>query len=329
MKQQNTSVQSHCDNKVLQAILNCPALYELPALYNDNWKSIPTDSNELYERTKLLENTLKLNQRDRMREPHHFLSMLLSTQAYEGTVSYYDDIRNEKIQRACRGGRTTETTIKLAEIKIALICKYLRFMRNALGVFYMIMQDYDDLPKKTHITQDVVNDELSTKLALHQMLQSLSGDFSEGLSIQDSQEMPYPVLDIAKKLGISLKELKGIYPLYRSKFNHNTQFTYCIWMYAYSFFANNFTYESKKDAAIFAYGSMEYMRHIIFDTIYDPPIDSTYNSILDAIKEQKQKPSYSYKDVVVCNIDMNTDSKSYTIVIYFPQNNTIFVEDIN
>ena len=329
MKQQNSSIQSHCDTKVLQVILNCPAFYKLPLFYSDTWESIPTDSNEIYERIKLLENTLTCNLRDKMREPHHFLTMLLVTQVHESTIPYYKDTTNENIQRACRGGRTTETTIRLAEIKTALVCKYLRFMKNALDAFYRIAQDYDNLPRKTHITQKVVNDELNTKLALHQMLQNLSGDVFEELSIQDSQAIPYPALDAAKKLGIPLKEFKQIYPLYRSKFNHDTRFTYCIWRYAYSFFANNFTYETKEDAAIFAYGSMEYIKHIVYDTIYNPPIDSTYNSILDAIKEQKQKPAYNYLDIVICNININTTSEPDTIGIYFPQNNTNFIEYIN
>ena len=328
MIQQNQRTQEHCDDEVLRTVLNCNTFYILPNLYNENWESIPVDSGELNERMNLLKKAQNVKQRDMEREPHHFLSMLLSSQVYEGTLPHYADIHNEDIQRLCKGGLTTETTIKLAEIKIALICKYLRFIQSALDAFSVIIHDYSKLHKKNHITQKVVNDELNIKLALNHMLHNLSGSPTEAPLVPDSKTELYSTFKSAKKLGISFKELKKTFPLYRSTSSDIKQFTYCIWTYAYNFFANNFTYTNKKDATIFAYGSMEYIRHSVCHTIYNPPIDSTHRSILDGISEQKSKPSYVCRDTIHCDIKDSINLDSVSIGIYFPHNNTNFTEPI-
>jgi hypothetical protein len=338
MIQQNQQTQHHCDNKVLSAILSCSAFYKLPHLYNENWESMPIDSIELNERINLLGEAQNAKQSDIEREPHHFMTTLLTTQVFEGSLSHYKDIKNEDIVKNCKGGLTKEITVRLAEVKVALICQYLRFMENAINAYNEIAQEYKKLPKKTHITQEIVDEELATKLAIEQMNQSLSGQASLDVDIliPKTTEMPYPILDVAKKIGITFKELKANYPVYRSRFNADTQFTYCMWTYSYYFFINNFTYEKKEEGATFAYSTMEYIKHLIPGTIYNPPNESTYRSILDGIAELKQAAKqaseqasvshyqFRYQDAIQCDFKMNDDGN--TIGLYFPMSNDSYLE---
>ena len=328
MIRQNQQTQQHCDDEVLRAILNCNTFYILPNLYNENWESIPVDYSELNERMNLLKEAQNVKQRDMEREPHHFMTTLLNAHVFEGSLSHHKDIKNENIVRKCKGGRTKDVTVRLAEVKVALVCQYLRFMINALNTYKEIAEEYRKLPKKTHITQEIVDEELATKLAMEQMNQSLLGQASliTDIFIPEDTEMPYPVLDVAKKMGIHFRELKANYPTYRSIFNADTQFTYCVWTYSYYFFINNFSYKKKEEGAIFAYSAMEYIKHLVHNTIYNPPIKSTYGSILDGIAELKKASPYQfrYQDTTLCDFIINDNTN--TIGLYFPKSNDSYLE---
>ncbi len=331
MIQQNQQTQHHCDDEVLRAILNCHAFYILPNLYNENWESTTIDSIELNERMNLLGEAQNAKQSDIEREPHHFMTTLLNAQVFEGSLSHYKDIKNEDIVRNCKGGLTKEITVRLAEVKVALICQYLRFMKNALNTYNEIAQEYKKLAKKTHITQEIVDEELTTKLAIEQMNQSLLGQISVNtdIFIPEDTVVLYPVLDVAKKMGIPFKELRKNYPTYRSKFNTDTQFTYCIWTYSYYFFTNNFSYKNKEEGAIFAYSAMEYIKHLVHGTIYNPPAESTYRNILDGIAELKQASPYQfrYQDTIRCDFIMNDSANA--IGFYFSKSSDSYLEKID
>lgn len=333
MKQQNRYVQHHCEKELLTEILNCPEFDYLPNLFTESWQTISNTDDHLDERIGNAKKAIELwetNPESIEREPYHFITMLLGRHVYEGVLTYYEDVKNEYIENKCKGGLTTEHTIKLAKVKVALVCRYLRFIKSALNSYSEIIKEYNSLPKKTHITQKIVDDELATKLALSQMNQSLSGQTpaSTRTLTPKNVDMPYPMVDTAKKFGIPFKELRSNYPTYRSAFSSDTQFTYCIWTYAYYFFIHNFTYDKKEDATIFAYSTMEYIKHLIHDTIYNPPIESTSRSILDGIGELKQQSPYNfnYQDIFQCDFKINSDFCS--IGIYFPNTNQSFTENI-
>ena len=331
MRQQNAYAQHHCEREILTEILNCPEFDYLPNLFTENCQTVPSSNDQFTDRVKNAKKAVehwKTNPQSIEREPYHFITMLLGGQIYEEVLPDYGDVKNENIENKCKGGLTTEHTIKLAEVKVASVCRYLRFIKNALDSYREIIKEYSSLPKKTHITQKIVDDELATKLALSQMNQSLSEQnlACTNILLPENTEISYPMLDSAKKIGIPFKELRSNYPTYRSAFSSDTHFTYCIWTYAYYFFAHHFTYDKKEDATNFAYSTMEYIKHLVHNTKYNPPIESTPRSILDGIGELKQQSPYhfSYHDIFQC--DFKIDSDFCSIGIYFPNTNMSYRE---
>ena len=337
MKQSNrhhSSFEASSNKEVLRSILKYPLFYELPKHFNDMWESVPDDSSELDNRLKDSEIQL---QDDDTGKPYHFLKLMLNNIIYENTPLKDTDIQNDEIDERYHGTRIPKEDIQFTKIKIVLIQRHIRFILNALDTYKVMMEHYDSLPKKNKITQEDINNELIDTIILSKMNPSLTSrtkaykdvlDKLKDTSNKQNKKTAYPHLQNAKELGIPFKELRSTYPPYRSGFRENSSFIHCVEIYSYCFFLNNFTYETREEAAKFSYSTTEYIKHIIHNTIYSSYIDSYHKSLLDKIADTKDNLPYSlrYQDIIHCDISSN-DNSDIKIGFYFLRTNCTYSEE--
>ncbi len=343
MKQSNSrqkELPDYCDTSIKKCILAYPQFYDLPILLSDGWNSPPEDSRELDDRLEKFTDILRgINNK----YPYHFLKLMLQEEIYENTV-FSENIKNECVERACSGGRINISTIENASIKLFMIQKHIRFLQNAFLAYLRISRDYDNLPVKTNITKADIIEELTSKMALSQMRQSLSDDdiinqepataissLSEEAEIFQSlptymDETDELFVKFIKDEGITFDELKRNYPAYRSKFQIKNAFTDCVLIYSYHFFLNNFTYDTREVPAMFAHSTVEYLKYAVRGSDYNSYRYSTRNSYLEKFVSMRGSLPYEakYEDIFVCDIAEQNDSA--TIGIFFPQSNSNYTE---
>lgn len=336
MKQSNrqhSDFELSLNKEVLRSILKYPLFYELPKHFNDMWASVKDDSSELDDRLKDSEKQLQDGDTGK---PYHFLKLMLSNSIYENTTLRDIDIHNDEIDKRYQGTRIPEEFIQFTKIKIVLIQQHIRFILNALEAYKIIVEHHDKLPKKNKITQEDINNELIDTIILSEMNHSLTNDSLvntgtidtlKDISHSQNSKSTYPYLNNVKQLNIPFRELRRTYPAYRSGFRDDVSFIHCVEIYSYYFFLNNFTYETREEAAKFSYSTAEYIKHIVHKTVYSSYIDSYYKSLLDKISDTKNNLPYllRYQDIIHCDISSN-DYSGIKIGFYFPRTNSTYNE---
>ena len=309
-----TNKRDLCKNTIKQIIIGYLEKQELPKSSEETWDTLLSKS---------------FNKKD-----YYFLKLMLKSEVHEESIYINDSIKGAEIEQKCSGGIIPEEVIHFSKVKVALILKHIRFILDAMDAYGQIIATYNNLPKKTHITQQIVDEELSNSVLLTEINASLLGEESKCKKLKEYKdnfldEDEYPHLENAKTQGISLKEFKKAYPLYRSHFKVDAEFTYCIEVYSYYFFLNHFTYDSQEKAAEFAYSTIEYIRSITNQSKYTLHALSYYGSLLDKISKLKENLPYSleHEDVIQC--DINISRGDFHIGIHFPRLNTVYTEYSN
>lgn len=318
MKQSNnsyTNPRNWCRDTVNKSVIEYLEKIKFPKPSQVTWDS-------------LLSNSFK-------KTDYYFLKLMLKNEVHENSFYIDKDIENTIIEQKCSGGIIPEEVIHFSKIKVALIQKHLRLIINALDAYEQIIQRYDELPQKTHITQKIIDRELSDSIVLTEIINTLSEEQSnrEELSaykdnLRTHHLSEYSHLESAKSQGVPFKELRRKYPTYRSQFKVATEFIDCIEIYSYYFFLNNFTYDTQEKAAEFTYSTIEYIKSIIYQSEYTPSTLSNYRNFLDKISKFKENLPYSlkYEDVIQCDMEILDDNLH--IGLYFPHTGNTYVEQL-
>lgn len=320
MRQDNnsyTNPRNWCVDTVNKSVIEYLEQIKFPKPSQETWDS-------------LLSNSFK-------KADYYFLKLMLKNEVHENSFYIDKDIENTIIEQKCSGGIIPEEVIHFSKIKVSLIQKHLRLIINALDVYEQIIQRYDELPQKTHITQKIIDRELSDSIVLTEMIDTMLSEEQskrEELSaykanLQTHHLSEYSHLESAKSQGILFKELRKKYPTYRSQFKVATEFIDCIEIYSYYFFLNHFTYDAQEKAAEFAYSTIEYIKCISHQSEYTPSTPSSYRNFLDKIAKFKENLPYSlkYEDIIQC--DMEILDENIHIGLYFPHTNNTYAEQSN
>jgi hypothetical protein len=339
MKQTNENNQplpGYCVRALFKCLLKNEALYKMPIPLSAEWSSVPGNDIELEKRLKEIPSVLRPTSGKNIL---YFLYLMLNEERYEDAD--LPAVTNGCIHRYCYGGRF-DAFIEEASLKLLMIEKHLRFVQNAVDAYRVIHSTYEQIPLKTHITQSEAFEELVDSLVLYQINHSISDseedyEFIDKLSQEAELLLSLPAfaanpeeafLNFLDEEKIPLKELKRNYPNYRSAFDAHSVFLNAVQTYSYAFFLNNFTYDTKETAAMFAHSSIEYIKYAVTKKNFNPYGLNTRAVLVEKIVAFKrhQLCSYRYEDIFSCDL-ANIGTRDF-IGIYFPRTNSSYKESL-